>query len=110
MIGRSVDHVPSYFLHLVRKRRPCDECGRATLFDDIEMWVATVFDRGHFIIRACRHCRGKRARLKWREQGSLKRLELRVAKKGFGSGAELVLTRRRLGLEPSQSVRGKGTP
>ena len=108
MIGRSVDHVPAHFLHEWVKRWPCDECGKRTLLDEVEFWVATVYDRGRAIIRACRACHGRRSRLEWLDRGSLRRLESRVAKRGLGSGAELVATRRRLGLEPWRSVRGRG--
>lgn len=109
MIGRSVDHVPQHFLHLVRKRWPCDECGRQTLLDEIELWVATVHDRGRAIVRACRQCHGRRARWEWLERRSVARLRSRILRQGYGSGAELVQTRRRLGLEPLRSVHGGGT-
>lgn len=109
MIGRSVDHVPRHFLHMIRRRWPCDECGKRTLLDEIELWVATVYDRGRAIIRACRQCHGRRARLEWLDRGSLKRLENRVREKGYGYDAERELTLERLGLVPSRSGRGKGT-
>lgn len=103
MIGRSVDHVPSHFLHLVRSRWVCDECGHKTLLDEVELWVATVYDRGRAIVRACRACHGKRARLEWLDRESLKRLGNRIAAKGCGDGAELEMTLKRLGLGLSQS-------
>lgn len=109
MIGRSVELRVVEPLSRLGRFRECLECGRRVAYGEMEFWVATVYDRGRVIIRACRACHGRRARLEWLEERSIRRLQLRISNRGFGSGAELVETRRRLGLEPSRKGRGRGT-
>lgn len=107
MIGRSVDYIPEHFLHVVRRRWKCDQCKKPALLDELEFFAATIYDRGRMIIRACRRCQGKRRRLEWLDRASLRRLEARIKTQGFGCGAELVWTLKRLGLGPSRSAAGR---
>lgn len=109
MCGSELRTAGRPFAHLVRKRWRCDDCRRMTKLDELSMWVATVYDRGHWIIRACRACRPKRERLKWKESRSLRRLEARVVRQGFGRGLELVAVRKRLGIGSCLPESGRGT-
>lgn len=107
MVGQSGTRVSVRPLSRLERWRKCEECRRLVPSGEIEMYVATIYDRGRFIVRACLRCVGRRRRLRWLEKRSLQRLEARIGRLGFGCGAELELTRRRLGLESSMSGAGR---
>lgn len=98
MSVKSGGAIPVRFRHQRVGRWPCAVCGFREKLDELRLYVATVYDRGVAIIRACRRCQPKRERLAWKEKQSFRRLERRVLAQGFGRGRELEHTRRRLGL------------
>ena len=100
--------IPAHFRHDIVRRWKCDDCQRQALLDEIELYVATVYDRGHFIIRSCRRCQGKRKRLKWKEKASMRRLRERIRRRGWSTGAERAHIQRRAGIALSSPASVSG--
>lgn len=98
MAGECGLSIAPQFRHEIIRRWRCDVCKRMELLDELELFVATVYDRGRFIVRACRQCQGKRRRLKWKEGRSLRRLEARIRRQGWRDGAERTAMQKRLGV------------